>query len=179
MGDSFSDYLIDNINKGSLALMLSIGHRTSLFDILSTMPPSTVEEISKKTNFNQRYIKEWLGTMVTGKIIDYDSSNSTFNLPNEKAQFLTREDNLNIFSASMQWIPISAQVEDKIVECFHHGGGVPYSSYNRFHEVMTEESHQTVVIGLIDNILPLVPGLIGRLEDDINVLELDVVEVKQ
>ena len=46
-----------------------------------------------------------------------------FNLPNEKAQFLTREDNLNIFSASMQWIPISAQVEDKIVECFHHGGG--------------------------------------------------------
>ena len=44
---------------------------------------------------------------------------------------------------------------------------------------MTEESHQTVVIGLIDNILPLSTGLIGRLEDDINVLELDVVEVKQ
>ena len=44
---------------------------------------------------------------------------------------------------------------------------------------MAEECHQTVVIVLIDNILPLGPGLIGRLEDDINVLELDVVEVKQ
>ena len=37
---------------------------------------------------------------------------------------------------------------------------------------MAEESHQTVVVGLIDNILPLVPGLIGRLEDDINVLDI-------
>jgi hypothetical protein len=61
-----SDYLIDTINKGSLALMISIWHRTRLFDILSTMPPSTVEEISKKANLNQRYVKEWLGTMVTG-----------------------------------------------------------------------------------------------------------------
>ena len=172
MGDSFSDYLIDTINKGSLALMISIGHRTRLFDILSTMPPSTVEEISKKANLNQRYVKEWLGTMVTGRIVDYDSSNSTFNLPKEKAQFLTREDNLYNFSASMQWIPVLAQVEDKIVECFHCGGGVPYSSYNRFHEVMAEESYQTVVVGLIDHILPLVPGLIGRLEEGINVLDI-------
>ena len=87
MGDAFSDYLIDTINKGSLALMISIGHRTRLFDILSTMRPSTVEEISKKANLNQRYVKECLGTMVTGRIVDYDSSSSTFNLPKEKAQF--------------------------------------------------------------------------------------------
>jgi hypothetical protein len=171
MGDSFSDYMIDTINKGSLALMLSIGHRTRLFDILSTMPPSTVEEISRKTNLNQRYLKEWLGAMVTGKIIDYDSSNGKFNLPKEKAQFFFFFYNLYNFSASMQWIPVLAQVEDKIVECFHRGGGVPYSSYNRFHEVMAEESFQTVVVGLIDYILPIVPGLIDRLEDGINVLD--------
>jgi SAM-dependent methyltransferase len=172
MDDSFSDYLIDTMNKGSLSLMLSIGHRTRLFDIMSKLPPSTVEQIAKEANLNQRYVKEWLGAMVTGKIIDYDSSNSTFNLHKEKAQFLTRKDNQYNFSASMQWIPILAQVEDKIVECFHRGGGVPYSSYNRFHEVMAEESYQTVVVGLTDHILPLVPGLIGRLEDGMSVLDI-------
>lgn len=172
MGDSFSDYLTDTLNKGSLSLMLSIGHRTRLFDIMSKLPPSTVEQIAKEANLNQRYVKEWLGAMVTGKIIDYDSSNSTFSLQKEKAQFLTRKDNQYNFSASMQWIPVLAQVEDKIVECFHRGGGVPYSSYNRFHEVMAEESYQTVVIGLTDHILPLVPGLIGKLEDGISVLDI-------
>jgi 2-polyprenyl-3-methyl-5-hydroxy-6-metoxy-1,4-benzoquinol methylase len=172
MSDSFSDYLTDTLNKGSLSLMLSIGHRTRLFDIMSKLSPSTVEQIAKEANLNQRYVKEWLGAMVTGKIIDYDSSNSTFSLQKEKAQFLTRKDNQYNFSASMQWIPVLAQVEDKIVECFHHGGGVPYSSYNRFHEVMAEESYQTVVVGLTDHILPLVPGLIGRLEDGIGVLDI-------
>jgi hypothetical protein len=152
--------------------MLSIGHRTRLFDIMSTMPPSTVEEISKKANLDQRYVKEWLGTRVTGKIIDYDSSNSTFNLPKDKARYLSRGDNIYNFSASMQWIPVLAQVEDKIVECFSLDGGVPYSSYNRFDEVMGEESYQPGVIGLNDHILPFPPGLMGRLKDDINVLDI-------
>ncbi|MDN5847751.1 MAG: hypothetical protein L0H53_15915 [Candidatus Nitrosocosmicus sp.] len=49
------------------------------------MLPSTVEQIAREANLNRRYVKEWLGTMVTGKIIDYDSSNSTFNLQKEKA----------------------------------------------------------------------------------------------
>lgn len=172
MGDSFSDYLIDTINKAALSLMLSIGHRTRLFDVMSTLPPSTVDEISEKSNLSNRYVKEWLGTMVTGKIVDYDPSNNTFFLAKEKAQFLTREDNQYNFAASMQWIPILGQVEDKIIECFHHGGGVPYSAYNRFHEVMAEESYQTVVVGLLDYILPLVPGLTGRLENGISVLDI-------
>ncbi len=37
---------------------------------------------------------------------------------------------------------------------------------------MAEESYQTVVIGLIDHMLPLVPGLIGRLEDGISVVDI-------
>ena len=60
----------------------------------------------------------------------------------------------------MQWIPVLSQVEDEIVNCFNNGGGVPYSSYKRFHEVMAEESYQTVVVALVDHILPLVPNLL-------------------
>jgi SAM-dependent methyltransferase len=170
--NDFSNYLIDIINKGSLSIMLSIGHRTKLFDILSILPPSTVEEIASKSKLNERYIREWLGAMVTGKIIEYDSINNKFWLLKEKAQYLTRENNIYNFAASMQWIPILSQVEDEIVECFVKGGGVPYSSYSRFHEVMAEESYQTVVIGLINNILPLVPNLIADLRNGIRVLDI-------
>ena len=172
MDNDFSNYLIDVINKSSLSLMLSIGHRTKLFDVLSVLSPSTVEEIASKSKLNERYIKEWLGAMVTGKIIEYDSFTNKFWLSKEKAQYLTRENNIYNFSASMQWIPILSQVEDEIVECFVKGGGVPYSSYNRFHEVMAEESYQTVVVGLIKYILPLVPNLITELKNGIKVLDI-------
>ena len=35
-----------------------------------------------------------------------------------------------------------------MVDAFRHGQGVPYSAYQRFHEVMAEESDQTTVAGL-------------------------------
>ncbi len=172
MSENFSDYLLDILNKSALSLMLSIGHRTRLFDNMSALPPSTVEEISIKSGLNSRYVKEWLGAMVTGKIIDYDPLRKTFHLPNDKAQYLTAKNNVYDFSASMQWIPILAQVEDEIMKCFYQGGGVPYSSYKRFHEVMAEESFQTVVVGLLNHIIPLVSGLDERLKLGISVLDV-------
>src|SRR5215213_5124619 len=132
MSDNFSEYLIDTINKGALSLMLSIGHRAKLFDLMSTLPPSSTKEIAEKSKLNERYVREWLGAMVTGKIVDFDSENNTFTITKEKAQYLTREGSLYNFAASMQWIPVLAQVEDEILECFSKGGGVSYSSYYRF-----------------------------------------------
>lgn len=168
----FSDYLIDVINKASLSIMTSIGHRTKLFDILSTIPPSTVEEIASYSKLNERYVKEWLGAMVTGKIIEYNPIDNKFELSKEKARYLTRENNIYNFAASMQWIPVLAQVENEIITCFSKGGGIPYSSYDRFHEVMAEESYQTVVAGLLEHILPLVPNLVSELKNGIKVLDI-------
>jgi SAM-dependent methyltransferase len=172
MNENFSDYLLDILNKSALSLMLSIGHRTRLFDTMSELPPSTVEEISKKSELNSRYVKEWLSAMVTGRILNYDHLKKTFHLPKDRAQYLTTQENDYDFSASMQWIPILAQVEDEIVNCFYKGGGVPYSSYKRFHEVMAEESYQTVVAGLLDHIVPLVCGLDEQLKSGISVLDV-------
>jgi DNA-binding IclR family transcriptional regulator len=102
---------------------------------MTQIPPSTAQEIASKSNLNERYVKEWLGAMVTGRIVDYDAAANKFSLTKEKAQYLARETSTYNFAASMQWIPVLSQVEDEIVNCFNKGGGVPYSSYKRFHEV--------------------------------------------
>ena len=130
MNENFSDYLLDILNKSALSLMRSIGHRTRLFDTMSALPPSTIEEVSAKSELNSRYLKEWLSATVTGKIINYDQLKKTFHLPKDRAQYLTTHKNDYDFSSSMQWIPILAQVEDEIVNCFYKGGGVPYSCSN-------------------------------------------------
>ena len=72
----------------------------------------------------------------------------------------------------MQWLAVLGSVEDKIVECFHNGGGVHYEEFHRFHEVMAEESAQTVVAALTDHILPLADGLAEQLERGIDVLDI-------
>ena len=168
----FQDYLTDTLNKGTLAIMLSIGHRTKLFDIISSLGPSTSEEIALQAMLNERYVREWLGAMVVSRVIEYDPAHKTYWLDKEKMNSLTRASDSYNFAASMQWIPILAQVEDDIVNCFEKGGGVQYGSFKRFHEVMAEESAQTVVAGLFDFIIPLVPGLEENLIRGISVLDI-------
>ena len=168
----FQEYMVDIINKGSLSLMLSIGHRLGLFDTMVSLSPSTSKQIAIASNLNERYTREWLAAMVVGKIVTYDPSNDLYFLPKEKADLLTRNTKLYNFAASMQWIPILGHVEDEIVHCFKKGGGIPYSLYKRFHEVMEEESAQTVLSGLFEFIIPLVLGLEDRLKRGINVLDI-------
>jgi 2-polyprenyl-3-methyl-5-hydroxy-6-metoxy-1,4-benzoquinol methylase len=168
----FEAKLVDIANKSSLALMMSVGHRTGLFDVISELPPSTSEQIATKAKLSERYVREWLGAMVTGEIIDYDPSNALYSLDSKKAVMLTRSSESYNFAAQAQWIPVLAQVENEIVNCFKNGGGVPYSSYDRFHEVMAEESDQTTLRGIIESILPLVPNIKSKLENGINVMEV-------
>ncbi len=171
MASTFNQKLIEIMNNAALALMISVGHRTKLFDVMGNLQPSTSELISQKTSLNERYVREWLGALVTSDIIDYDAQNGLYFLPPEKADLLTRFGSFN-FAASMQFIPSLAQVEDEIVHCFQNGGGIPYKSYGRFHEIMAEESAQTVLVALIDEILTLVPQLTEKLHNGIGVLDV-------
>ena len=168
---TFDEQMLDIMNKSALALMLSIGHRTKLFDVMAEIPPSTSNDIALRARLNERYVREWLGALVTSKIVDYDPQSALFSLPKEKADFLTRNGSFN-FATSMQFIPVMARVEDEIIHCFENGGGVPYESYHRFHDVMAEESNQTVIAELIDGILPIVLGVTDKLSQGIQVLDV-------
>lgn len=170
--EAFSESLIDVLNKSAIALAISIGHRTGLFDCLAELPYSTSVQIAEAANLNERYVREWLGAMVTGRVVNYDAETQTYKLPEEHAAFLTRKAAPNNFAVGMQFIAVLGSVEDKIVERFRTGGGVPYSEFPRFHEVMAEESGQTVLPALIDVILPLADGIKEKLETGISVLDV-------
>ncbi len=170
--EDFSATLLDILNKSSLSFMISIGHRTGLFDIMSGMDFSSSQEIATRANVNERYLREWLGAMVTGGIVDYDSPTKTYYLPKEKSAFLTRSAGADNMAVFMQYISVLGRVEDDILKCFQEGGGVPYSKFKGFHRVMAEDSGQSVLSVLESHIIPLVPDLHSRLKTGIKVLDV-------
>src|SRR5918993_4992090 len=170
--EAFAERMIGILNDAALALMASIGHRTGLFDAMAGMSPSSSEQIASAANLNERYVREWLGAMTVGGIVEHVPQDATYYLPTEHSSFLTRAASPNNIAAFTQFISVLGSVEDGMVESFKEGGGLPYSAYPRFHEVMAEASDQAVVAALTDHILPLVPGLTERLEDGIDVLEV-------
>ncbi|MEM0984156.1 MAG: methyltransferase domain-containing protein [Planctomycetota bacterium] len=170
--EGFAERMLGFLNGGAIGLMISVGHRTGLFDALDAGGPATSVELAERAGLHERYVREWLGAMVTGEVVDYDPETQRYVLPPSHAAWLTRKATPNNFAVAFQFLPVLASVEDEIVECFRHGGGVPYSSYPRFHEVMAEESDQTVVAGLFDSILPLAQGMVERLEQGATLVDV-------
>lgn len=169
--EAFADRLVDTLNAGASCLMISIGHRCGLFDTLATISPASSDELAARSGLDERYVREWLGAMTTARIVTHDPDRAHYALPRAHADSLTRAagaDNMAVFA---QYIGQLGAVEDEVLDCFRHGGGVPYTSFRRFHEIMMEDSGQSVLPALLDQILPLVPGLTARLESGIRVLD--------
>jgi hypothetical protein len=170
--EAFAGKLLSALNHGALCLMVSVGHRTGLFDAMSKLPPATSGELAAQAGLNERYVREWLGAMTTARVVEVDPATLKFSIPPEHAAFLTRAaaaDNIAVFA---QYMAVMGSVEDDIVECFRKGGGVPYEKFRRFHEVMAEDSGQSVLSSLESHILPLVPGLTDRLAQGGRMLDL-------
>lgn len=168
----FAGRILQTLNNGALCLMISIGHRTGLFDAMRGAPASTSAEIATRAGLNERYVREWLGAMTTGGVVDVDETSTRFRLPDEHAAFLTRAAAADNMAAFAQYIPVLGDVEDDIVACFKNGGGVPYEKFPRFHAVMAEDSGQSVMSSLESHIVPLVPGLSDRLARGVRWLDL-------
>jgi 2-polyprenyl-3-methyl-5-hydroxy-6-metoxy-1,4-benzoquinol methylase len=157
--EEFAERMVGAIDAASVAILLSIGHQTKLFDTLAELPPSTSAQIAEAAGLNERYVREWLGGVAAGRIVDYDAAGQTYSLPAHRAAVLTRAAGPDNLSRVAQFIPLLGEVEQKILGCFSAGGGLSYSEYPRFHKLMAEMSGETFDAALIDVILPMAEGL--------------------
>jgi SAM-dependent methyltransferase len=161
--EDFAQRIVGTIDSASLAILLSIGHQTKLFDTLAELPPATSAQIAEAAGLNERYVREWLGGVAAGRIVDYDPVAQTYSLPGHRSAVLTRAAGPDNLSRVAQFIPLLAEVEQKVIDRFHAGGGLSYSEYPRFHTLMAEQSGEVFDAALVDVILPMADGLPDRL----------------
>ncbi len=170
--EEFVERMVGAIDSASLAILLSIGHQTKLFDTLAELPQATSSQIADAAGLNERYVREWLGGMVTCRVVDYDPASQTYSLPGHRAAVLTRAAGPDNLARVAQFIPLLGEVEQKVIGCFHNGGGLAYSEYPRFHKLMAEESGEVFDAALVDVILPMAEGLPERLRGGVDVADI-------
>lgn len=170
--EDFAARVVEALDSASTAILLSIGHQTGLFDTMRALPPATSGQIADAAGLNERYVREWLGGLVAARVIDYAPEQRTYHLPEHHAAVLTRAAGPDNLARVAQFIPLLAEVEQKIVDRFHTGGGLPYSEYPRFHRLMAEQSGEVFDAALVDVILPMADGLVDRLRTGADVADI-------
>src|SRR5512146_2652268 len=90
----FSKKMIDILNYGALNLAVGIGYRVGLFEVLDTFDsPQTLSSIADKAGLSSRYVREWMGVMVCGGVVELSvegAGENFYYLPKGYSDVLTR-----------------------------------------------------------------------------------------
>jgi 2-polyprenyl-3-methyl-5-hydroxy-6-metoxy-1,4-benzoquinol methylase len=170
--EAFAGRMLGVLNDGFLSLMVSVGHQTGLFDAMTGRAPATSGEVAATAGLQERYVREWLGAMVVGGVVTYDPATRTYGFPDEHAACLTRAAGADNLAEMARFVAMLGEVEPAIAKVFREGGGLPYASFPRFHEVLADAGRPVFEATLFNRTLPLVAGLTGRLEAGIDVLDV-------
>ena len=176
---NFAQKMTDILNYGALNLAMGIGYKNHIFDVLEDLnKPATVEEIAAASGLDSRYLKEWLGIMATGGIIELSKNaqdENAYLLPSAHAAFLTRNSGSTNLGVYTQEIPLlTACAMESVNRGFQTGEGIPFSQYPDFQQFMgqlADAKHEQV---LVDQFLPAMDNgkLLERLNSGIAVCDL-------
>jgi ubiquinone/menaquinone biosynthesis C-methylase UbiE len=111
--------------------------------------------------------------MTAGAIVVHDPVANTFELPTAYAEALSRSLG---GPASIAWtfqhVAMLGKVEDRIVDHFRHGGGVPYEAYEQLWGAGDAYDLDAVDPMPVDHVLSLIPKIRQRLGEGIDVADV-------
>src|SRR4051812_32183315 len=155
--EEFLGVLAGHYRSAMLTLMIDLGHRTGLL-AAAAEGPATSEELAERAGLSERHVREWLGAMATGGIMDLDPETDRYALPPERAAFLTGDHVVNLAPMSAFVTELARHV-GPVADTFRTGGGVPYPAYQPEFTGMTDMgSRARFEATLVDGYLAAVPG---------------------
>ena len=168
---SFGARMLDLLTGHALTMMINIGYRTGLFEA-AAQGPATSAELAARAGLAERYVREWLGAMTTGAIMEYEPATGRYTLPAEHAELLTGERAANIGPSARMLGSLDALLP-AVAAGFRSGAGVDYADYAAASEGRMGGSWRYVYDEqLVDGFVAAVPGLAERLQAGVRVLDL-------
>src|SRR5215469_7376394 len=166
--EAFGGHVMSILTGSLLSSMMDIGHRTGLF-AAATEGPATSEQLAARVGLCERYVREWLGAVTTGGIVEYDEATESFFLPPEHAALLTTPAGVGPIAVANT---VLASHTHQIVQVFREGGGVPYAAFSpEFTDAMDAMGRGVFDTMLVDGYLPLAPGLAETLTAGVRVAD--------
>ena len=154
--EAFGGRIMSILTGSLLSSMVDIGYRTGLF-AAAAAGRATSEQLAARAGLCERYVREWLGAVTTGGIVEYDEATGSFFLPPEHAALLTTPAGVGPIAMANT---VLAGHTHQIVQVFREGGGVPYAAFSpEFTDAMDAMGRGVFDTMLVDGYLSLAPGL--------------------
>lgn len=160
----FLQQLMKDVAASFHSAMTYIGDRLGIFKAMAAAGPVTVEDLAQRTGLQERYLREWLGSMVAAQYINYDPKTARYALPPEHIAPLADEDSPVFLASMFAGLMPHLIVAPKVAEAFRTGGGVAQSEYPQ--ELFAAMERMTAPMYkhyLTQQWLPVLPDVVSKL----------------
>jgi len=110
--------------------LVIIGDKLGLYRALANDGPMDAPTLSKATNTNERYIREWLSAQAASGYIDYDTVTRQFSMSPEQAAVFADQESPFLITGGYYSVASTYHDEPKLVEAFKTGDGIAWDSHN-------------------------------------------------
>ncbi len=165
---------VGDIASTMSAMLLIIGDRLGLYKAMAESgQPITSDELAKKTNTNERIIREWLANQAAGGYITYNASDGKYTIPPEQAMALADENSPVYIHGAYQSIRSFFKDEDKFIEMFKSGKGLRWGEHHHDLFEGTARFFKPNYVGnLVSSWIPSLDGVEEKLKQGAKVADI-------
>jgi SAM-dependent methyltransferase len=162
--NAFAGKAVGDISAAVSAALVIIGDRLGLYRALAGSGPLTSTDLAKKTNTDERYVREWLGNQAAGGYVEYDAATATYLLPAEHAFMLADQTSPLYVQGAFAMIEAVFAVEPKIAEAFRTGRGFGWDEQDpRLFEGVERFFRPSYNANLVSAWIPALTGVEAKL----------------
>jgi SAM-dependent methyltransferase len=141
-----------------------IGDKLGLYKAMADGMPVTSEELAKRTETTERYVREWLINQAASGYLEYNSSTREYRLPAEQATALADSNSPYFVCGGFQAMMALTRAEPKITEAFRTGEGMFWGDHDHGLFEGTERFFKPgYIANLVQNWIPALNGVDARL----------------
>ncbi len=106
------------INTAPIALLISIGHRTGMFESLRQISPASADDLATHAILDEVHVRVWLNTAVSNNLLIFENESECYYLPPAQAACLTGSESSGNIARLAQYVSQFGLAEDQIIAAF-------------------------------------------------------------
>jgi len=128
--EAFVNKALGDLGSALTAALVVIGDKVGLYKAMAGAGPLTPAELAKRTDTNERCVREWLSAQAAAEYVTYDAKTKRYELPDEHAAALADDESPACVLGGFQGMTSAMKAEPKVAEAFKHGHGVGWHEHD-------------------------------------------------
>jgi SAM-dependent methyltransferase len=171
--NAFMGQAVQDMGAAMHAALIVVGDKLGLYRAMAQAGPMTPAQLARKTQTDERYVREWMNANAAAGYISYDAATRTYTLPAEQALALAVEDSPAFLPGAFQIIAACMRDIPKITDAFRTGRGIGWHEHDPELFQGTERFFRpNYAANLVSHWLPALEGVQQKLEDGATVADV-------